>query len=143
MPAEKLLTVAEAADRLRVSRFTMSNWLHARIIAGVRYGAGPKARWRIRESDLESPVRPAFPIHQLSPAAMAETAAALKECMAAGGIYDSGDSMSLIVSGVERPSELWWRTLAVGIRSLQGRSLSPSPATNVGLGESNEENERS
>jgi excisionase family DNA binding protein len=119
MPAEKLLTVAEAAARLRVSRFTMSNWLHAGIIVGVRYGAGPKARWRIRESDIESPVRSASPIRRLSEVEMAETAQALQECMTAGGIYSTGDSMALIVSGVEKPTEYWWMSLARGIRELQ------------------------
>ena len=49
---DRFLTVAEIADRLRVSEFTVRNWLRAGKLKGTRPG-GTKAGWRIRESDFE------------------------------------------------------------------------------------------
>jgi excisionase family DNA binding protein len=52
MADERLLTVPEVADRLRVSEFTVRVWLRQRKLKGYRPG-GTKAGWRIRESDLD------------------------------------------------------------------------------------------
>jgi len=52
MADERLLTVPEVAERLRVSEFTVRVWLRQRKLTGYRPG-GTKAGWRVRESDLE------------------------------------------------------------------------------------------
>ena len=52
MPTERLLTVPEVAEQLRVSEWTVRQWLRARKLKGYRPG-GTKAGWRIRESDLD------------------------------------------------------------------------------------------
>jgi excisionase family DNA binding protein len=49
---DKLLTVPEVADALRVSKFTIRNWLRAGRLAGYRPG-GTKAGWLVRTSDVE------------------------------------------------------------------------------------------
>ena len=52
MTQDRYLTVAEVAERLRVTEFTVRNWLRAGRLDGYRPG-GTKAGWRIRESDLD------------------------------------------------------------------------------------------
>jgi excisionase family DNA binding protein len=52
MTEDRLLTVDEVAERLRVSAFSVRNWLRAGQIKGFRAG-GTKAGWRIRESELQ------------------------------------------------------------------------------------------
>lgn len=51
--ASVLLTVPEVAERLRVSQFTVREWLKAGKLRGLRPG-GTRMGWRIRESDLEA-----------------------------------------------------------------------------------------
>ena len=52
MVDERLYTVPEVAEKLRVSTWTVLNWLRAGQLKGFRAG-GTKAGWRIRESDLQ------------------------------------------------------------------------------------------
>jgi excisionase family DNA binding protein len=52
MMADEVLTVAEVASRLRVSEYSVRNWLRAGRLRGYRPG-GTKAGWRVRISDLE------------------------------------------------------------------------------------------
>jgi excisionase family DNA binding protein len=47
-----LLTVPEVAARLRVSEWTVREWLRRGRLQGLRPG-GTKAGWRIDEADLE------------------------------------------------------------------------------------------
>ena len=49
---DRFLTVAEVAERMRVTEFTVRNWLRAGKLKGTRPG-GTKAGWRIKEGDLE------------------------------------------------------------------------------------------
>ena len=56
MTGERFLTVAEIAEQLRVSASTVKAWLRAGRLRGVRLG-GPRAGWRIRQSDLETFLR--------------------------------------------------------------------------------------
>ena len=51
MVAEELLTVSEVAARLRVSEYTIRNWLRAGRLKGYRPG-GTKAGWRIKATNL-------------------------------------------------------------------------------------------
>jgi excisionase family DNA binding protein len=48
--AEETLTAAEVADRLRVTPWTVREWLRSRRLHG--YQLGGRAGWRVRESDL-------------------------------------------------------------------------------------------
>ncbi len=50
--AERLLTVAEVAERLNASIFTVREWLKAGRLPGFRMG-GTKLGWRVREADLD------------------------------------------------------------------------------------------
>jgi excisionase family DNA binding protein len=52
MVDERAYTVPEVADRLRVSTWTVYNWLKAGRLGGYRLG-GTKAGWRVSASDLE------------------------------------------------------------------------------------------
>ena len=52
MTEEKLYTVPEIAERLRISRFTVLNWLRAGRLQGFRPG-GTRIGWRVRESDFD------------------------------------------------------------------------------------------
>jgi excisionase family DNA binding protein len=52
MTQERYLTVSEVAERLRVSEFTVRNWLRAGKLRGYRPG-GTKAGWRVTEDDLQ------------------------------------------------------------------------------------------
>ena len=52
MASERFLTVAEVAEQLRVSEFTIRNWLRSGRLQGYRPG-GRKAGWRIRQTDIE------------------------------------------------------------------------------------------
>lgn len=52
MTQERFLTVREIADRMRVTEFTVRNWLRSGKLQGYRPG-GTKAGWRVKESDLE------------------------------------------------------------------------------------------
>jgi excisionase family DNA binding protein len=49
MPDE-LLTVPEAAQRLKVNAETVRRWLREGVLTGVKLG---KRQWRVRTSDLE------------------------------------------------------------------------------------------
>lgn len=49
---QRLWTVAEVVDRLRVSPATVTSWLRTGQLRGYRVG-GRKAGWRIESSDLE------------------------------------------------------------------------------------------
>ena len=49
---DRLLTVPEVAARLRVSEYTVREWLRDRKLKGYRPG-GTKAGWRIREADVD------------------------------------------------------------------------------------------
>lgn len=50
---DRLLTVPEAAERLRVSEWSIRRWLRSGRLKGVRIG-GSRAGWRVRESELEA-----------------------------------------------------------------------------------------
>ena len=52
MTSERLLTVPEVAERLRVSRWTVLNWLRDGKLRGRRLG-GTRLGWRVLETDLE------------------------------------------------------------------------------------------
>ena len=52
MTGERFLTVSEVAAQLRVSEFTVRNWLRSGRLRGYRPG-GTKAGWRIRQEDLQ------------------------------------------------------------------------------------------
>jgi excisionase family DNA binding protein len=52
MVEEKLYTVDEAAEYLKVSPFTLRDWLRADRIHGFRMG-GTRLGWRIPESELK------------------------------------------------------------------------------------------
>lgn len=47
-PVERLLTVQEVAERLRLSTRTVRLWLQTGRLKGLRVGG----RWRVRDSDL-------------------------------------------------------------------------------------------
>ena len=51
MTDEVVLTVREVASRLRVSEWTVADWLRTGRLRGYRVG-GKRAGWRIREADL-------------------------------------------------------------------------------------------
>lgn len=51
MADDRLLTVPEVAERLRVSAYTVREWLKAGRLPGYRPG-GTKAGWRVKESDV-------------------------------------------------------------------------------------------
>ena len=51
MADERLLTVAEVAERLQVSEYTVREWLRTGRLRGHRLG-GTKLGWRVRPSDL-------------------------------------------------------------------------------------------
>jgi excisionase family DNA binding protein len=48
--ATTLLTIAEAAERLRISPRTCREWLRTGKLRGVKYGK----LWRIREEDVDA-----------------------------------------------------------------------------------------
>ena len=52
MVDEELYTVPEVAARLKVSTYTVLNWLRAGRLKGYRPG-GRKAGWRVSASDLQ------------------------------------------------------------------------------------------
>jgi len=52
MVEEQVYTAREAAERLRVSYWTVLNWLQSGQLGGYRLG-GTKAGWRIAATDLE------------------------------------------------------------------------------------------
>jgi len=49
---QKLYTIAELAQLMRVSKVQVYNWLHAGKLHGIRLG-GPKSNIRFRESDIQ------------------------------------------------------------------------------------------
>jgi len=53
MADERLLTVPEVADRLRLSIFTVRELLKEGRLHGFRLG-GTKSGWRVREEDLQA-----------------------------------------------------------------------------------------
>jgi excisionase family DNA binding protein len=56
MQSEPILTVAEAADRLKISQETVRIWLRAGKMRGHRPG-GDKIGWRIPASEVERVLR--------------------------------------------------------------------------------------
>jgi len=52
MDEERMLTVPEVVERLRVHPQTIREWLRAGKIKGVRLG-GTKIGWRIPESEIQ------------------------------------------------------------------------------------------
>ena len=50
---DRLLTVSETADRLRLNPETIRRWLRDGRLSGVWLGSD-KAGWRIREADLDA-----------------------------------------------------------------------------------------
>ena len=54
--SDRLLTVAEAAERLRLNPETIRRWLRDERLNGVWLGSD-KAGWRISESDLDAFLR--------------------------------------------------------------------------------------
>ncbi len=58
MEPSQVLTVYEAAARLRVGEETIRNWLRSGRLAGTRPG-GKRAGWRIPETEVERLLRPA------------------------------------------------------------------------------------
>jgi excisionase family DNA binding protein len=50
---DRLFTIDEAAERLRVSRRTIREWLRVGTLRGVKVGE----RWRVQESVIESFIR--------------------------------------------------------------------------------------
>ena len=52
MIEERVYTAQEVAERMRVSYWTVLNWLKSGKLGGYRPG-GTKAGWRIPESDLQ------------------------------------------------------------------------------------------
>ena len=48
---ERLLTVPEVAERMRVTAETVRRWLREKRLRGVRVG-GTKTGWRIPESEM-------------------------------------------------------------------------------------------
>jgi excisionase family DNA binding protein len=51
MVGERLLTVPEVANELRVTEETVRRWLRQRRLRGIRPG-GTKLGWRVPESEL-------------------------------------------------------------------------------------------
>ncbi len=51
MVDDRLLTVTEVADQLRISQNTVRNWLRSGRLRGRRIG-GTKAGWRIPASEI-------------------------------------------------------------------------------------------
>ena len=56
MQGEPMLTVAEAADRLKISQETVRIWLRSGKMRGHRPG-GDKIGWRIPASEVERVLR--------------------------------------------------------------------------------------
>jgi len=56
MQSEQMLTVAEAADRLKISQETVRIWLRGGKMRGHRPG-GDKIGWRIPASEVERVLR--------------------------------------------------------------------------------------
>ena len=56
-PVGKLLTVAEAADRLKLQPSTIRKWIFQRRLAHVRIG---QRAVRIREADVEKLIREGY-----------------------------------------------------------------------------------
>jgi excisionase family DNA binding protein len=54
--SDHLLTVAEAAERLRLNSETIRRWLRDGRLTGVHLGSD-KAGWRISERDLDAFIR--------------------------------------------------------------------------------------
>ena len=52
MAEDRLLTVPEVAERLRVSKWSVLNWLRDGKLEGYRPG-GTKAGWRVKSSDVD------------------------------------------------------------------------------------------
>ena len=61
---ERLFSLAEVAERLGMSRYTIGEWLRSGRLTGRRIGRF----WRVRESDLEAFMAQPTPLHQPTPA---------------------------------------------------------------------------
>lgn len=59
MNGERMLTVREVSDRLRVPEATIRRWLRDGRLRGVRLG-GTRLGYRIAESDVEAFVRASY-----------------------------------------------------------------------------------
>lgn len=53
MPSIKYLTPAQVADALGLSTYTVHKKLRRGELTGIRAGNGPKAPWRIPETELQ------------------------------------------------------------------------------------------
>ena len=51
MNEDRLLTVAEVAERLRLNPRTVRNWIRAGKLRGISFGSD-RAGWRVRESEV-------------------------------------------------------------------------------------------
>jgi excisionase family DNA binding protein len=107
---EALLTPKEAADRLRVSEFTLLDWLRAGTIRGRKVGGGVKGRWRVRVGDIETRL----------PGRIADN----EVHYIVGTLLDilpgaTMEELVALVTGAEKPAFTFWRNLAEGIRALQ------------------------
>lgn len=56
MTSESWMTVEEAAKQLKVSPYTVRNWLRAQRMKGTQLG-GRKSGWRIPESEINRVLR--------------------------------------------------------------------------------------
>jgi excisionase family DNA binding protein len=52
MTEDRILTVEEAAERLRLSAWTVRDWLRRGKLKGIKMG-NTRAGYRIRESEIE------------------------------------------------------------------------------------------
>jgi excisionase family DNA binding protein len=120
--ADVLLTPAEAAERLRVSEFTLLDWLRAGIVPGVKIGGGKIGRWRVRLSDIEGSLRQAHQLPRLTADELDRTVQSIHDVLLEGDVFAGPESLKPIVHGIEHPSELFWRDLARGVRALQAGS---------------------
>ena len=49
---ERLLTLRESADRLRVSHYTVRRWIRTGLLPAV--AVGPRGQYRLRPSDVDA-----------------------------------------------------------------------------------------
>jgi excisionase family DNA binding protein len=61
---ERWYTVTEVAEKLSVSRWTITNWLKSRRLKGIKIGKA----WRVKESDLDRFLENPPPLQQPSKA---------------------------------------------------------------------------
>lgn len=101
----------------------MADWLRAGVIRGIKLGAGPKARWRIRRSDIDQSFRAPRPLPRITLDEMDQVVEAISNALAEASVFDSKENLKLLVQGIDKPTEIWWKYLAAGIRVLQQKQL--------------------